>query len=66
MLVLQGRSAGKWRTFADTRTNRRGRWRASYVFRGQSGSYPIRVRIRKQSGYPFELGYSRRLTVRVR
>jgi hypothetical protein len=65
VLVLQGRSAGKWRTFADTRTNRRGRWRASYFFRGQPGSYPIRARIRKQSRYPFELGYSRRLTVRV-
>jgi hypothetical protein len=66
VLVLQGRSPdGKWRTFADTRTNRRGRWRASYLFRGRSGSYPIRVRIRKQSGFPFELGYSRRLTVRV-
>ena len=65
VLVLQGRSAGKWRTFADTRTSRKGRWRASYFFRGQSGRYPIRVRIRKQSGYPFELGYSRRLTVRV-
>ena len=65
VLVLQGRSAGKWRTFTDTRTNRKGRWRASYFFRGHSGRYPIRVRIRKQSGFPFELGYSRRLTVRV-
>ena len=65
VVVLQGRSVGKWRTFADTRTNRKGRWRASYVFRGQRGSYPIRVRIRKQAGFPFDLGYSRRLTVRV-
>ena len=65
MLVLQGFDDGKWRTFEDTRTNRKGRWRVSYGFSGQPGTYPIRVRIRKQSGFPFELGYSRRLTIRV-
>jgi hypothetical protein len=65
VLVLQGRERGKWRTFEDTRTNRKGRWHVSYAFSGRPGSYPIRVRIRKQSGYPFELGYSRRLTIRV-
>ena len=34
-------------------------------FSGRPGRYPIRVRIRRQSSYPFELGYSRALTVRV-
>ena len=48
------------------RTNRNGRWRVSYGFSGRPGSYPIRVRIRKHMlGFPFELGYSRRLTIRV-
>ena len=65
LLVLQGREGGRWRTFEDTRTNRKGSWRASYTFSGRSGRYPIRVRIRRQSNYPFELGYSRALTVRV-
>jgi hypothetical protein len=65
LLVLQGREGGKWRTFADTRTDRKGRWHVSYGFSGRPGRYPIRVRIRRQSGYPFELGYSRRLTIRV-
>ena len=66
VIILQGRDDGRWLTFADTRTNRRGRWRASYRFRGNPGRYPVRVRIRRQSGYPFELGYSKRVTIRVR
>jgi hypothetical protein len=65
VLVLQGRERGRWRTFEDTRTNRKGRWHASYTFSGLPGRFPIRVRIRRQSSYPFELGYSRALTVRV-
>jgi hypothetical protein len=66
IVILQGRSAGAWRTFADTRTNRLGRWRASYVFRGVPGRYPVRLRIRRANGFPFELGYSPKTTVRVR
>ena len=65
VVVLQGRADGRWQTFADTRTDRRGRWRASYRFRGIGGRYPVRARIRRQAGYPYELGYSRRVTVRV-
>ena len=65
VLVLQGRERGRWRTFEDTRTNGRGRWNASYTFSGRPGRYPIRVRIRRQSSYPFELGHSRALIVRV-
>ena len=65
LLVLQGRERGKWRTFEDTRTNGTGRWHVSYNFSGRPGAYPIRVRIRRQSGYPFELGYSHALTVHV-
>ena len=65
VLILQGFDNGRWRTFADTRTNRLGRWRVSYPSAARPGSYPVRVRIRKLSGFPFELGYSRRLTIRV-
>ena len=64
-LVLQGREQGRWRTFEDTRTNRKGRWHVSYTFSGRLGRYPIRVRIRRQSGDPFELGYSRAVAVGV-
>ena len=66
VIILQGREDGQWQTFADTRTNRRGQWRTSYRFRGFGGTYPIRARIRRQSGYPFELGYSKTVRVRVR
>jgi hypothetical protein len=65
VVVLQGHVRGHWQTFADTRTDARGRWRARYRFVGRPGSYPIRVRIRRQSGFPFDLGYSRALRVRV-
>jgi hypothetical protein len=65
VVILQGREDGRWRTFADTRTNRRGRWKAGYRFRGVPGSYPVRARIRRQAGYPYELGYSRAVAVRV-
>jgi hypothetical protein len=66
VVILQGREAGRWSTFADTRSNRRGRWRVSYPSRGVPGSYPIRVRIRRQAGYPFELGHSRPVRIRIR
>ena len=66
VIILQGRDHGRWLTFADTRTNRRGRWRTSYRFRGNPGQYPVRARIRRQAGFPFELGYSKRVTVSVR
>ena len=65
VVVLQGREGGKWRTFEDARTHKKGRWHVSYRFSGRPGSYPIRLRIRRQAGFPFELGYSRRLTIRV-
>lgn len=66
VLVIQGRERGRWRTFADTRTDSQGRWHVRYRFSGRPGTYPIRVRIRRQNGFPFELGYSRTLGVRVR
>ena len=66
VVVLQGKEHGRWRTFADTRTGRGGRWRASYRFSGRPGDYPIRVRIRRQANLPYVTGYSRRVTVHVR
>jgi hypothetical protein len=65
VVVLQGHEQGRWRTFADTRTRANGRWRASYRFSGRPGRYPIRLRIRRQTGLPYETGYSRKVVVRV-
>ena len=66
VIILQGREAGDWHTFEDTRTNNSGHWSVSYRFRGRPGTYPIRARIRRQSRFPFVLGYSRTVRVRVR
>jgi hypothetical protein len=65
VLVLQGREGGHWRTFVDTRTDARGHWRARYRFSGRPGTYPIRLRIRRQNGFPFDLGYSHTVRIRV-
>jgi hypothetical protein len=66
VVVLQGQEMGRWRTFADTRTRKGGRWRAVYRFSGRPGSYPIRVRIRRQRNLPYVTGHSKRITVHVR
>jgi hypothetical protein len=65
VVVLQGREGGKWRTFEDARTHNKGRWHVSYRFSGRPGSYPVRLRIRRQARFPFEIGYSHTLTIRV-
>jgi hypothetical protein len=66
ILSLQGFEKGRWNTFFDTRTDRRGRWSASYGFSGRPGTYPVRVRIRRQARFPFVLGSSRAVRVHVR
>ena len=65
VVVLQGREQGRWRTFADTRTKAGGKWRVAYRFSGRPGRYPIRLRIRRQTGLAYDTGYSRRIVVRV-
>jgi hypothetical protein len=65
VVVLQGKEQGRWRTFSDARTTAGGRWRASYRFSGRPGSYPVRVRIRRQANLPYETGHSKRVTVHV-
>jgi hypothetical protein len=66
VVVLQGKEGGKWRTFADTRTRKRGRWSVGYRFSGRPGSYPIRARIRRQANLHYKTGHSKRVTVHVR
>ena len=40
VLVLQGRETGRWRTFEDTRTNRKGRWHVSYTLQRPARALP--------------------------
>jgi hypothetical protein len=65
VVILQGRERGTWQTFADTRTDARGRWRVRYRFRGRPGTYPIRARVRAADGFPFVRGSSHTLRVHV-
>lgn len=56
----------KWRTFATPRSNGRGLFRFKYRFTRGAAKWTFRARIRKDSLYPYELGYSKQLSVVVR
>ena len=47
-------------------TGSTGAWRAVARFRGNPGTFSIRLRIRREALFPYELGYSPALAVRVR
>jgi sarcosine oxidase delta subunit len=55
----------KWRTFATPRTNRNGAFHYRYRFTQGAAKWIFRARIRKDSLYAYELGYSKKLRVRV-
>jgi hypothetical protein len=69
-LIFQGRSGGGgYTTFADGRANRRGRFSVGYRFRsgGSRGrTFMFRVKLRGDARFPYALGYSQRVRVRVR
>jgi hypothetical protein len=67
LVELQAFDGGKWRTFAQPRSRKDGRYRAAYRLRRTFGprTFRFRARVRRESGYPYELGYSRRVKVRV-
>lgn len=67
LVELQAYDGGRWRTFATARARgAQGRWSSSYRFGGTPGRYPVRVRIRREAVFPYDLGYSRSIVVRVR
>jgi hypothetical protein len=69
-LIFQGRSGnGRYTTFADGRANRMGRFTIRYRFRSGSSSgrtFSFRVKLRGDARFPYALGYSTRVQVRVR
>ena len=70
-IVVQGRAGGSRRydTFADTTTSSSGRFRVRYRFRSSASrgrSFVFRARIRPAPRFPYETGYSKTVTVRVR
>ncbi len=67
IVELQAYDRGRWRTFATARARgSKGRWSSSYTFAGTPGRYPVRLRIRREAVFPYDLGYSRFVIVRVR
>jgi hypothetical protein len=67
LVDLQAFDGGRWRTFATARARgSRGAWSSTYRFAGNPGRYPVRLRIRREDVFPYDLGYSRSVVVRVR
>jgi hypothetical protein len=68
VLDLQAHFRGKWRTFATPRAKTTGKWSYRYRFGATRGTVPYRFRvvIRPESAYPYDLGYSKTVSVVVR
>ena len=68
LIDLQAFDGGRWRTFETTRANRTGRYRASYRFvrTARPRTFRFRARARREARYPYALGTSRVVRVRVR
>jgi hypothetical protein len=67
LVELQAHEAGRWRTFASLRSDRRGRFATNYRFQRTfvARTYRFRARARAEAGYPFVLGVSPSARVRV-
>ena len=69
-LIFQGRTGnGSYTTFADGRANRKGRFAIRYRFRSGASrgrTFSFRVKLRGDARFPYALGYSSRVRVRVR
>jgi hypothetical protein len=65
LVDLQVRLRNRWRTFATPRTNARGVYKFKYRFTQGAATWRFRARNRHDSAHPYELSYSRSVTVRV-
>jgi 5-hydroxyisourate hydrolase-like protein (transthyretin family) len=68
LVELQVRLSERWQTFRTARSDQTGSWSIPYRFKRTRGvqQYRFRVRLPKEAGYPFEVGISKSLKVRVR
>jgi hypothetical protein len=66
-VAMQARVGRKWRTFKQLRTDSEGRFRGKYRFTQTSGRvlYVFRALVKRQSGYPYEPGSSRKRKIVV-
>jgi hypothetical protein len=67
LVELQALVGAGWRTFATLRSDRRGRFHHVHRFSPLSGgrTYSFRVRVPRESAYPFERATTRAVAVRV-
>ena len=68
LVALQAFERGRWQTFTTVRTSRRGSFgkRRGFSFTARGRTFRLRVQVRPEASYPFALGYSRTVRVRVR
>jgi hypothetical protein len=68
LIDLQAHYRGRWRTFATPRTGAGGRWSFRYRFEATRGvvTYRFRAVVPREAAYPYELGRSRVVAVKVR
>jgi hypothetical protein len=68
LIEMQAIVRHRWRTFDSTRADARGRWTYTYQFGNthKTTNYYFRVRIPRESGYPYAPGRSRRVRVHVK
>ena len=68
LIELQAYERGRWRSITTLRTNSHGSfsYRYRFSFRASGTTFPVRVRVRHDGSYPFALGTSKRVRVRVR
>ncbi len=68
VVELQAYERGRWRSITTLRTNAKGSfsYRYRFSFRAAGATFPVRVRVRHEGTYPFALGYSKPVKVRVR
>jgi hypothetical protein len=68
LVELQVVLSGRWQTFRTVRTSPDGTWSVRYRFRRSCGllRYRFRARMPAETGYPFEGGHTRDVTVLVK
>jgi hypothetical protein len=69
LIEVQARARGRWLTFGTTRAHAKtGSWSFPYRFAATRGAvrYRFRVRIPRESGYPYASGTSRSIAVNVK
>jgi hypothetical protein len=64
--VLEAEQHGHWTTVASTRARgAKAAWHAEAHFRGNPGTFPVRLRIPREAVFPYDAGHSRAIPIRV-